>query len=74
MHRGRLPASSCRHVRVDGLQRPSGRKASPSEITPSTIMSPAGRTARSWTEIRLGVRAHRTHTVKRAHAPPADTP
>jgi hypothetical protein len=30
MHRGRLPASSCRHARVAGLQRPSGRTASPS--------------------------------------------
>jgi hypothetical protein len=58
MHRGRLPASSCRHVRVDGLQRPSGRNAYPSAITPSTIMSPARRTAGSWTEIRLGARAH----------------
>jgi transposase len=29
MHRGRLPACRCRHVRVDGLQRPSGRNALP---------------------------------------------
>jgi hypothetical protein len=58
MHRGRLPASSCRHVRVDGLQRLSGRNAYPSGITPSTIMSPARHTAGSWTEIRLGARAH----------------
>jgi transposase len=43
MHRGRLPTDRCRHVRVDGLQRPSGRNASPSgNNTPSTILSPAG--------------------------------
>jgi hypothetical protein len=36
----------------------SGRNAYPSGITPSTIMSPAHRTAGSWTEIRLGARAH----------------
>ena len=30
MHRGRLPACSCRHHRVDGLHRQSGRTASPS--------------------------------------------
>jgi transposase len=41
MHRGRLPARSCRHERVDGRHRRSGRNASPSGITPSTIMSPA---------------------------------
>ena len=70
MHRGRLPASSCRHARVDGLQRPSGRTASPSGITPSTIMSPTGRTARSRTEIRLGACAHHTHDLQRAHGPP----
>ena len=28
MHRGRLPACSCRHRRVDGPERPSGRNAS----------------------------------------------
>jgi len=58
MHRGRLPASSCRHVCVAGLQRLSGRNSYPSGITPSTIMSPTRRTAGSWTEIRLGARAH----------------
>ena len=42
MHRGQLPTWRCRHVRVDGLKRPSGRNASPSgNNTPSTIMSPA---------------------------------
>ena len=30
MRRGQLPAVACRHARVDGLQRPSGRNASPS--------------------------------------------
>ena len=41
MRRGRLPACSRRHARVDGPERPSGRNASPSGITPSHIMSPA---------------------------------
>ena len=36
MPRGPLPACSCCHHRVDGLQRPSGRNAS--RNTPSTIM------------------------------------
>jgi len=73
MHRGRLPASSCRHVRVDGLQRLSGRNAYPSGITPSTIMSPTRRTKGSRTEIRLGVRAHNTRITYCAHAPPDST-
>jgi hypothetical protein len=66
MHRGRLPACSCRHL-VDGLHRQSGRTAS--RNTPSTIMSPI-RTPGSRTEIRLGVRAHPTRTTNHAHAPP----
>jgi len=72
MHRGRLPAGSCRHHRVDGLHRTSGRNASasPSGITPSTIMSPTRTQPGSRTEIRLGARAHTTHTIQRAHAPP----
>jgi hypothetical protein len=41
MRRGRLPYISCRHARVDGLERSSGRNASPSGITPSNILSPA---------------------------------
>ena len=61
MRRGRLPACSCRHARVDGPERPSGRNASPSGITPSNIMSPAPEPTRgSRTEVRLGARAH-TH-------------
>src|SRR5947199_6733475 len=72
MHRGQLPAGSRRHARVDGLERPSGRNASPSGITPSHIMSPAPEPTRgSWTEVRPGARAHTTRTVNRAHAPPA---
>jgi hypothetical protein len=70
MHRGRLPASSSRHAHVDGPERQSGRNASPSGVTPSTIMSPARRTAGSRTEIRLGARAHTTRSANRAHAPP----
>jgi hypothetical protein len=65
MHRGRLPACSCRHA-VDGLHRQSGRTAS--GITPSTIMSPI-RTPGSRTEIRLGARAHPTNTTNHARAP-----
>jgi hypothetical protein len=74
MHRGQLPAASCRHHQVDGPERPSGRNASPSGITPSNIMSPAPEPTRgSRTEVRLGARAHNTRTINRAHAPPADS-
>jgi hypothetical protein len=69
MHRGRLPTCSRRHARVDGPERQSGRNASPSGVTPSTIMSPARNGSR--TEIRLGARAHNIRTINRAHAPPA---
>jgi hypothetical protein len=69
--RGRLPASSCRHHQVDGPERPSGRNASPSGITPSNIMSPAPEPTRGpRTEVRLGARAHNTRTSNHAHAPP----
>ena len=77
MRRGRLPARSCRHVRVDGPERPSGRNASPSGITPSNIMSPAPEPTRgSWTEVRLGARAHNTHHQPRARttSPRSSTP
>ena len=72
MHRGRLPACSCRHHPVDGLHRQSGRTASPQWNTPSPIMSPTRSHPGSRTEIRLGVRAHHIHirTGNRAHAPP----
>jgi transposase len=69
MRRGRLPACSCRHSRVDGPERPSGRNASPSGITQSTILSPTPKTG-SRTEIRPGARAHTT--TNRPHAPPTD--
>jgi hypothetical protein len=71
MRRGRLPAASCRHARADGLQRPSGRNASPNGITPSHIMSPTRSHPGPRTEVRLGARAHATRTTDRAHAPPA---
>ena len=71
MRRGRLPACSCRHHLVDGPERPSGRNASPSGITPSNIMSPARNQPGSRTKVRLGARAHTTRTTNRAHAPPA---
>jgi hypothetical protein len=70
MRRGRLHARSCRHVRVDGPYRPSGRNASPSGITPPTIMSPTQGSPGSRTEIRLSARAHTTSPNDRAHAPP----
>ena len=73
MRRGRLPACSCHHARVDGLQRQSGRNAFPSGITRSNIMSPAQSQPGSWTEVRLGTRAHQTRLDDRAHAPPADS-
>jgi len=69
MRRGRLHARSCRHVRVAGPYRPSGRNASPSGITPPTIMSPTQGKHGSWTEIRLSARAHNS-PVDRAHPPP----
>ncbi len=60
-----------RHDHVDGPERPSGRNASPSEITPSHIMSPAQEPTRGWwTEVRLG--AARTRPVPstvRTHFP-----
>ncbi len=60
-----------RHAHVDGPERPSGRNASPSGITQSNIMSPAPEPTRgSWTEVRLGARAHTHRTINRAHAPP----
>jgi hypothetical protein len=74
MRRGRLLPCSRRHARVDGPDRPSGRNACLTGITPSTIMSPARRTAGPWTEIRLGARAHTTRTANRAHAPPRIPP
>jgi hypothetical protein len=72
MRRGQLPTFCCRHARVDGLERLSGRKASPSGITPSNIMSPARTQPGSRTEVSLGARAHNTRTANRAHAPPAN--
>jgi len=72
MRRGRLHARSCCHDRevVDGPYRPSGRNASPSGITPPTIMSPTRSRCGSWTEIRLSARAHPCSIIARAHAPP----
>jgi hypothetical protein len=70
MRRGRLLPCSCRHDRVDGPDRPSGRNAFHTGTTQSTIMSPARCTTGPWTEIRLGVRAHTIRTANRPHAPP----
>jgi hypothetical protein len=74
MRRGRLPATCCRHVHVDGPERPSGRTLPPSGITPSNIMSPTPGQPGSWTEVSPGARAHKTSTTDRAHAPPANRP
>ena len=69
----KLLAGSCRHGLLgDGPERPSGRNASPSGITPSNIMSPAPEPTRgSRTEVRLGARGYATRTVDRARASPA---
>jgi hypothetical protein len=60
MHRGRLPTVRCRHVRVDGLQRPSGRNALPPAGTTPHHRHVADPGAWSWTEISMGARAHNT--------------
>ena len=70
MRRGRLPQPCCRHLPVDGLERSSGRNASPSGITPSNIMSPTQDQPGSRTEVSPGARAHSTRPSQRAHAPP----
>src|SRR5207247_5957109 len=72
LHRGRRPTVSCRHARVDGPERPSGRNAV-CGITPATIMSPTRSHPGPRTEIRPGARAHHTPTNHRAHAPPPPT-
>ncbi len=82
MHSGQLPAFCCRHVRVDGLERLSGRIAAPpAGTTPITIMSPARSQPGPWTEISMGARAHTqpnsasTAPVKRyAPGPPGPPP
>ena len=73
MRRGPLPKTRCRHLHVDGLERSSGRNASPSGITPSNIMSPARSQPGSRTEVSPGARAHNMHPRQRAHAPPNST-
>ena len=60
MHRGQLPALRCRHARVDGLQRLSGRLALPQAGTPSPSCRRPGANPRSWTKISMGTRAHTT--------------
>ena len=70
MRRGRLPKTRCRHLPMDGLERSSGRNATPSGITPSNIMSPTRNHPGSRTEVSPGARAHNTRPSQRAHAPP----
>ena len=60
MHRGQLPALRCRHARVDGLQRLSGRLALPQAGTPSPSCRRPGANPRPWTKISMGTRAHTT--------------
>ena len=72
MPRGPLPACCCRHRKVDGLQRPSGRTASPRGTTPSTITSPTPNEG-SRTEISPGARTHHTRPDHHAHDPPGGT-
>ena len=70
MRRGRLPACSRRHARVDGLKRPSGRNASPSGITPSHIMSPAPEPTRVADRSKAGrPRAHEPDLQPRTRPP-----
>jgi hypothetical protein len=69
IRRGQLQATSCRHVRVDGLERLSGRKASPQRDHPiEHLVAGHGTNPRSWTEVRLGARAQTIRPI--AHAPP----
>ena len=57
--------------RVDGLERSSGRNASPNGITPSDILSPARSQPGSWTEVSLGARAHTIRSIRQvANRPP----
>ena len=66
MRRGRLHARSCRHVRVDGPYRPSGRNASPAGSPHQPSCRRPGAQPGSRTEIRLSARAH---TIRTATAP-----
>ena len=67
MHRGQLPAFCCRHARVDGLQRPSGRPALPKR-EPHHHHVADREPPRPWTEISMGARAH-TNAIAPAPAP-----
>jgi hypothetical protein len=71
MLRGRLPARSCRHARVDGPDRPSGRNALQAGSPHQPSCRRPGADPGPRTEIRLGARAHTTRITNRAHAPPA---
>src|SRR3954462_1418672 len=70
MHRGRLPACSCRHHQVDGPDRPSGRNACSTGITPSPIMSPAPPHGGTADRDKAG----RPRTQDPHHTPPPTTP
>ena len=74
-HSHRCTAASSRQtaaatLRVDGLERPSGRNAFPQRESPHQhhVAGP-GANPRSWTEVSLGARAQ-TPSLQRAHAPP----
>ena len=69
MHRGRLPAFSCRHL-VDGLERTSGRNAYPSGIHPIDHHVADPEPTRIADQSKAGrPRAHNP-PIERANAPP----
>jgi hypothetical protein len=72
MHRGQLPAFSCRHHRVDVPERTSGRNAYPKRDHPIDHHVAAPPRRGTSTETRPGARAH-TPTANQAHAPPGPT-
>jgi hypothetical protein len=71
MRSGPLPTASCRHARVYGLERLSGRTASSQRDHPiKHLVAGRGANPRSRTEVRLGARAHPIRSTRHAHAPP----
>ena len=70
MHRGRLPACSCRHDHVDGLHisvhDPGCLRVGDMMVDGVIRWGDAVRPLC----LRLGVRAHPTATTNHAHAPP----
>jgi hypothetical protein len=71
MRRGRLPACSRRHTHVDGPQKTERPQRFPERDHPINhhVAGPAANPG-SWTEVRLGARAHTNRTANRARASP----